>query len=70
MQASAADGRKNLVAGHEGLGDLKAARAAARGLLDAAPSFTVAGFGRMALFRPPLMAGLAASLRKAGLPEA
>ena len=59
-----------LVASHANLGDLEAARAAARRLLEVAPSFTIDGFVRMALFRPPLMAGLAASLRKAGLPEA
>ncbi len=59
-----------LVASHANLGDLEAARAAARRLLDVAPAFTVDGFARMALFRPPLTAALAASLREAGLPEA
>ena len=59
-----------LVASHANLGDLEAARAAARRLLDVAPAFTVDSFARMAVFRPPLTAALAASLREAGLPEA
>jgi tetratricopeptide (TPR) repeat protein len=59
-----------LVASHVNLGDLEAARAAARRLLDVAPAFTVDGFARMAVFRPPLTAALAASLREAGLPLA
>ena len=58
-----------LVASHVGLGNLPAAQAAARRLLEIAPSFTVAAFVQMDLFRPPLMAGLAAALRQAGLPE-
>ncbi len=57
-----------LVAAHANLGDLEAARAAARGLLEVAPAFTVEAFARMDLFRPPLMQGLVSALSRAGLP--
>ena len=58
-----------LVAGHVGLGDVDAARTAARRLLEIAPDFTVGGYARMNLFRPPLTERIAAALRKAELPE-
>ena len=58
-----------LVASQVGLGDMLAARMAASRLLEIAPMFTVAAFVQMGLFRGPLMAGLAAAFRKAGLPE-
>ena len=51
------------------LGNLEAGRAAARRLLEVAPAFSVSGFERMNLFRPPLMDALAAALRTAGLPD-
>jgi tetratricopeptide (TPR) repeat protein len=57
-----------LVASLVNLGDLDAARTAASRLLEVAPSFTVAGFARMDLFRPPLTAALAQALATAGLP--
>lgn len=57
-----------LVAAHANLGDLAAARAAAVRLLEVAPSFSVAGYARTDLFRPPLMDGLTVALRAAGLP--
>jgi TolB-like protein/Tfp pilus assembly protein PilF len=58
-----------LVVGHINLGNHDAASAAAKRLLEIAPDFTVGGFVRMGLFRPPLMEALAAALREAGLPE-
>jgi len=58
-----------LVASQVGLGDMPSARAAARRLLEIAPTFTVDAFVQMDLFRAPLMEGLATALRKAGLPE-
>jgi len=58
-----------LVASHVNLGNLEAGRAAARRLLEVAPAFSVSGFERMNLFRPPLMDALAATLRTAGLPD-
>ena len=58
-----------LVAGQVNLGNLEAAQAAAARLLEVAPAFTVAGFARMNLFRPPLMERITAALRRAGLPE-
>jgi TolB-like protein len=59
-----------LVAAHVRLGEIDAARAAARRLLEVAPSFSIRDFARMALFRAPLMEGLTASLRQVHLPEA
>jgi tetratricopeptide (TPR) repeat protein len=58
-----------LAAGHVGLGDIDAARLAVRRLLEVGPRFSVSGFVRMELFRPPLTAALAAALTRAGLPE-
>jgi TolB-like protein len=58
-----------LVASHVNLGNLDAANAAARRLLEIAPAFSIDGFARMDLFRTPLMEGLTAALRKAELPE-
>jgi hypothetical protein len=58
-----------LVASQVGLGDMLAAHMAASRLLEVAPRFTVAAFVQMGNFRGPLMTGLAAALRKAGLPE-
>jgi adenylate cyclase len=58
-----------LAASHVNLGNLAAARAAARQLLEIAPGFTVSGFVRMDLFRRSLMKALGTALRKAGLPE-
>ena len=58
-----------LVASQVGLGDMPAASMAASRLLEIAPMFTVAAFVQMGTFRGPLMEGLAAALRKAGLPE-
>lgn len=58
-----------LVASQVGLGDMPAAHMAAGRLLEIAPMFTVAAFVQMGTFRGPLMEGLAAALRKAGLPE-
>jgi TolB-like protein len=57
-----------LVASLVNLGDLEAARTAARRLLEVAPGFTVADFARMDLFRPALTAALAQALATAGLP--
>jgi TolB-like protein/DNA-binding winged helix-turn-helix (wHTH) protein len=57
-----------LVASLVNLGDLDAARTAARRLLEVAPDFTVADFARMDLFRPALTAALAQALATAGLP--
>jgi TolB-like protein len=57
-----------LVASQVRLGDLDAARMAARRLLEVAPTFTVAGFARTNLFRSALRDGLAEALLKAGLP--
>jgi hypothetical protein len=50
------------------LGDLDAARTAARRLLEVAPTFTTGGFAQTNLYRAPLMEGLARALEKAGLP--
>jgi TolB-like protein len=58
-----------LVASYVNLGNLDAARGAARRLLEIAPAFSIADFARMDLFRAPLMEGITAALRKAGLPE-
>jgi TolB-like protein len=58
-----------LVASHVGLGDMPAAHMAASRLIEIAPMFSVAAFAQMNNFRGPLMGGLAAALRKAGLPE-
>jgi TolB-like protein len=58
-----------LVASQVGLGNAEAVRAAADRLLEVAPKFSVDAFVRMRQFRPPLMEGLAAALRRAGLPE-
>ena len=58
-----------VVAGHVNLGNLEAARAAARRLLEIAPAFSIGDIARTNLFRAPLMEGLTAALRKAGLPE-
>jgi TolB-like protein len=58
-----------LVVAHVKLGDLAAARTAARQLLDVAPGFTIGGFARMDQFRPPLMADLTRALLDAGVPE-
>lgn len=58
-----------LVASHVNLGNLAAARAAARQLLEIAPGFTVSGLVRMDLFRRSLTKALGTALRKAGLPE-
>ena len=58
-----------LVASQVGLGNVEAVRAAADRLLEVAPKFSVDAFVRMRQFRPPLMEGLAAALRRAGLPE-
>jgi TolB-like protein len=57
-----------LVAGHVNLGNLDAANAAARRLLEIAPAFSIDGFARMDLFRAPLMEGIVAALRQAELP--
>ena len=58
-----------LVAGQVNLGDLVAAQATARRLLEIAPGFSIDGFARMDLFRPPLTAAITAALRQADLPE-
>jgi hypothetical protein len=58
-----------LVTSLDELGDLDAAEAAARRLLEVAPDFSVEGFARMDLFRAPLMAAIARALRRAGLPD-
>jgi len=58
-----------LVASQVGLGNAEAAHAAAIRLLEMTPTFTVDAFVQMGLFRAPLMEGLAAALRIAGLPE-
>jgi TolB-like protein len=58
-----------LVAGHVNLGNLDAAHAAARRLLEIDPAFSIGGFARMDLFRTPLMERLTAALRKTELPE-
>ena len=58
-----------LVAGQVNLGDLVAAQATARRLLEIAPGFSVDGFARMDLFRPPLTAAITAALRQVDLPE-
>ena len=58
-----------LAAAYAGLGKLDAAHAAGRRLFEIAPTFTVAAFARMDLFRPPLTRKLAAALRTAGVPE-
>jgi TolB-like protein len=58
-----------LVASQVGLGNTEAAHAAAIRLLEMTPTFTVDAFVQMGLFRAPLMDGLAAALRIAGLPE-
>ena len=47
----------------------EAARAAAARLLEVAPGWTIAGFVRMELLPPELMARFAEALRKAGLPK-
>jgi hypothetical protein len=57
-----------LVASQVGLGNAEAVRAAADRLLEVAPTFSVDAFVRMRQFRPPLMEGLAAALRRACLP--
>ncbi len=59
----------SLVASYANLGRLVAARTAAARLLEVAPGWTISEFVRMDVVRPQLMHGLAAALRKAGLPE-
>jgi adenylate cyclase len=58
-----------LVASHTEIDNFEAAHAAVGRLLEAAPDFTVSGFVRMDVWRPHVMDGVAASLRKAGVPE-
>lgn len=58
-----------LVASHVNLGNLDAAHAVARRLLEIAPNFSIGGFARMGLFRTPLMEGITAALRTTELPE-
>lgn len=58
-----------LVASQVGLGNMEAAQSAASRLLEVAPTFSVEAFVQMGVFRAPLYEGLAAALRKAGLPE-
>ncbi len=58
-----------LVASHVNLGNLNAAHAAARRLLEIDPAFSVAEFARMDLFRAPLMESITKALQTAGLPE-
>ena len=58
-----------LVASHAEIDNLDAAQAAVRRLLEAAPDFTLSGFVRMDVWRPHIMDRVAASLRKAGVPE-
>ena len=58
-----------LVASQVGLGNMEAARSAASRLLEVAPTFSVDAFVQMGVFRAHVYEGLAAALRKAGLPE-
>ncbi len=58
-----------LIAGCVNDGRVDAAQAAAWRLLEIAPAFTISGFARMGVFRPPLMDRLTAALRKTTLPE-
>lgn len=57
-----------LIASQVNLGHVEAAHISARRLLGIVPTFSVDGFARMELFRPPLMEAIAVALRKAGLP--
>ncbi|WP_119389656.1 winged helix-turn-helix domain-containing tetratricopeptide repeat protein [Taklimakanibacter lacteus] len=57
-----------LVASQVGLGNMEAAQSAASRLLEVAPTFSVGAFVQMGVFRAALYEGLAAALRKAGLP--
>ena len=58
-----------LVASYASLDNLDAARATGRRLMEVAPDFTISGFVRYDLFRPHVIQGVAAALRKAGLPD-
>ena len=60
--------RAYLVASQVGLGNMEAARSAARRLLEVAPTFSVEAIVQMGVFRTPLMERLAAALSEAGLP--
>ncbi len=58
-----------LIVGLVTIGRVDAAEATAQRLLEIAPAFTVSGFARMQVFRPPLTDQLTAALRTTTLPE-